>query len=121
MSAPSPARDADDARSPVAVTPEPTTTSRDADADADDDARARAMRKMLHDSCVDLDDHLSADERDEMQQLQARARAPGGERPLGEEDMRRLELLIHGATVRRIEQAVDEQLVRQQQGAGVVI
>ena len=42
MSAPSPARDADDARSPVAVTPEPTTTSRDADADAaDDDARAR--------------------------------------------------------------------------------
>jgi len=28
MSAPSPARDADDARSPVAVTPEPTTTSR---------------------------------------------------------------------------------------------
>ena len=41
MSAPSPARDADDARSPVAVTPEPTTTSRDADAAADDDARAR--------------------------------------------------------------------------------
>ena len=43
MSAPSPARDADDALSPVAVTPEPTTTSRDADAaaDADDDARAR--------------------------------------------------------------------------------
>ena len=90
------------------------------DADADDDARARAMRKMLHDRCVDLDDHLSADERDEMQQLQARARAPGGERPLDEEDMRRLELLIHGATVRRIEQAVDEQL-RKQQEAGVVI
>ena len=43
MSAPSPARDADDARSPVAVTPEPTTTSRDADAAADDDAlRANA-------------------------------------------------------------------------------
>ena len=42
MSAPSPARDADDARSPVAVTPEPTTTSRDADAADDaDDARAR--------------------------------------------------------------------------------
>jgi hypothetical protein len=39
MSAPSPARDADDARSPV--TPEPTTTSRDADAAAADDARAR--------------------------------------------------------------------------------
>ena len=63
------------------------------------------MRKLLHDTCSELDEHLTADETAELRALREQAQAGGM-------DAGRLERLVREAAARRTEQAVDEQMRR---------
>ena len=103
------------------------------DPTADEATKAGAMRKLLYDPFKDIDEQLTPEEKEEMEEMKgARARLitltlapslsvpprpPARLRPpaahpdrIGKAEMERLQVLLNTATGRRIEQRVDELL-----------